>query len=51
MPNQHFAFWPKRVPHSLTLPETTLCYNLEVTATRYPNKMAVAYYGGELYLR
>ena len=51
MLNQHFAFWPKRVPHSLTLPETTLCYNLEVTATRYPDKMAVAYYGGELTYR
>ena len=48
MPNQHFAFWPKRVPRSLTLPDTTLSYNLEVSATRYPQKMAVAYYGREL---
>lgn len=48
MQTQHFAFWPKRVPRSLTLPDTTLSYNLEVTATRYPHKMAVAYYGGEL---
>ena len=48
MPNQHFAFWPKRVPRSLTLPDTILSYNLEVAATRYPHKLAVAYYGGEL---
>jgi fatty-acyl-CoA synthase len=45
MVTQHFAFWPKRVPHSLTIPETTLCYNLEVSATRYPNKTAIVYYG------
>jgi fatty-acyl-CoA synthase len=49
--DQHFAFWPERVPHSLTLPETTLCYNLEVSATRYPDKTAIAYYGGELTYR
>ena len=51
MSDQHFAFWPERVPHSLTLPETTLSYNLEVTATRYPDKTAIAYYGGELTYR
>jgi fatty-acyl-CoA synthase len=49
--DQHFAFWPERVPHSLTLPETTLSYNLEVSATRYPDKTAIAYYGGELTYR
>jgi fatty-acyl-CoA synthase len=48
---QHFAFWPQRVPHSLTVPETTLGYNLEVSATRYPDKTAIAYYGGELTYR
>jgi fatty-acyl-CoA synthase len=51
MVNQHFAFWPKRVPRSLTLPETTLCYNLEVSATRYANKTSVAFYGRELTYR
>src|SRR5215472_17325174 len=51
MLDQHFAFWPQRVPHSLTLPETTLCYNLEVSATRYPDKTAIAYYGRELTYR
>jgi fatty-acyl-CoA synthase len=33
------------------LPETTLCYNLEASATRYPDKTAIAYYGGELTYR
>ena len=51
MLDQHFAFWPKRVPRSLTLPETTLCYNLEVSAMRYPNKTAVVFYGRELTYR
>jgi fatty-acyl-CoA synthase len=48
---QHFAYWPKRVPHSLTIPETTLCYNLDVSATRYPNKTAIVYYGREITYR
>jgi fatty-acyl-CoA synthase len=45
MLTQHFAYWPKRVPHSVTIPETTLCYNLEVSAARYPRKTAIVYYG------
>jgi fatty-acyl-CoA synthase len=48
MLTRHFEFWPKRVPHSLTIPETTLSYNLEVSATRYPRKSAIVYYGREL---
>ena len=51
MVTQHFAYWPKRVPHSLTIPETTLYYNLEVSATRYPNKTAIVYYGREMTYR
>jgi fatty-acyl-CoA synthase len=30
------------------LPETSLCYNLEVAATRYARKTAIFYYGGKL---
>lgn len=45
MLEQHFAFWPNHAPHSLTLPDTTLYYNLEVAATRYPHKTAIVYYG------
>jgi fatty-acyl-CoA synthase len=51
MLTQHFAFWPKRVPHSLTIPETTLCYNLDVSSTRYPHKTAIVYYGREIAYR
>jgi fatty-acyl-CoA synthase len=48
---RYFAFWPKRLPHSLTLPETSVYYNLEVSATRYPEKTAVIYYGAEMAYR
>jgi fatty-acyl-CoA synthase len=51
MLTQHFAYWPKRVPHSLTIPETTLCYNLDVSAARYPHKTAIVYYGREITYR
>ena len=51
MTDRHFAFWPKRVPHSLTLPETNVYYNLEVSATRYPEKTAMVYYGSEISYR
>lgn len=51
MLTRHFEYWPKRAPHSLTIPETTLCYNLDVSATRYPNKTAIVYYGREITYR
>jgi fatty-acyl-CoA synthase len=44
----HYRFWPKGVPHHMALPETTLVYNLDVSAARYPDKTAVSYYGSRL---
>jgi fatty-acyl-CoA synthase len=38
--------WPPGVPHHLELPQTSLYYNLEVAAMRYPNRIAIYYYGG-----
>jgi fatty-acyl-CoA synthase len=40
--------WPARVPHSLPIPETSLHYNLEVSASRYPSRPAILYYGTEI---
>jgi fatty-acyl-CoA synthase len=37
-------FWPPGMPHEMPLPETSLWYNLEVTATRYPDRPAVVFY-------
>ncbi|HYS11772.1 MAG TPA: long-chain fatty acid--CoA ligase [Burkholderiaceae bacterium] len=44
----HWKFWPLRLPKSITLPETTLVFNLDVTATRYPNKDAIRFFGAGL---
>ena len=48
---RHFRFWPERMPHALTYPETSLYYNLEVTATRFPEKAATIFYGSALSYR
>jgi fatty-acyl-CoA synthase len=43
--DRHFAHWPPGVPKSLSIPRTSLYYNLEVSARRYPDKAAIVYYG------
>jgi fatty-acyl-CoA synthase len=44
----HAAVWPKRLPRRLVVPETTLWFNLEVSATRYPDKAAYLFFGQPL---
>ncbi|MGJ7918581.1 long-chain fatty acid--CoA ligase [Massilia sp. LXY-6] len=44
MSERHFAFWPTGLPRHLSVPQTNLFYNLEVSATRYPDKPAVIFY-------
>jgi fatty-acyl-CoA synthase len=44
----HYSFWPARVPHSLSLPETTLWDNLDISARRFPNKDALIFLGTRL---
>lgn len=46
--DRHFAHWPPGVPKSLSIPRTSIYYNLEVSARRYPDKAAIAYYGATL---
>ena len=41
----HYKFWPKRLPHAITLPDTSLWDNLETSARRYPNKAALVFFG------
>jgi fatty-acyl-CoA synthase len=48
MSDRHFAFWPPKVPREITLPETSLWYNLEVSATRYPHKACTVFYDSVL---
>jgi fatty-acyl-CoA synthase len=44
----HHAHWPARLPRALELPDTTLWFNPEVAATRYPDKPAYLYLGRAL---
>jgi fatty-acyl-CoA synthase len=41
----HFKVWPKRLPRELAIPATTLWFNLEVSARRYPDKAAYVFFG------
>ncbi len=44
----HEKFWPLRLPTRITTPETTLVFNLDVTAARYPHKDAIRFFGAAL---
>jgi fatty-acyl-CoA synthase len=41
----HYKFWPKRLPHSITVPATSLWHNLATAAARYPDKAALVFFG------
>ena len=41
----HHRFWPARVPHAISLPNTSLWDNLETSARRYPYKTALIFLG------
>src|SRR5262247_1805476 len=44
-------FFPRRLPFHLTVPETSLWYNLEVSATRFPGHPALAFGGAATHYR
>lgn len=44
MSDRHFKVWPKKLPKLLTLPETSLYANVEISAKRYPNKPFILFY-------
>lgn len=44
MSDRHFAHWPPGLPKHLTLPETSLFHNAEVSAQRFPNKPFIVFY-------
>ena len=46
--DRHYKVWPDMAPHTLTLPETSLYTNLEISALRYPRKTAINYYDSEI---
>lgn len=45
MSDRHFAHWPPRLPRCIAPPRTSLWFNLECSAMRFPDKTAVNYYG------
>ncbi|MFZ4287332.1 long-chain fatty acid--CoA ligase [Variovorax sp. HJSM1_2] len=44
-PRAHFRFWPRRLPHQITVPATSLWDNLATSARRYPHKAALVFFG------
>jgi fatty-acyl-CoA synthase len=44
MSDRHFAFWPQGHPRSMSIPATSLFYNAEVSAARYPDKPYLVFY-------
>jgi fatty-acyl-CoA synthase len=45
---RHYEHWPPALPKTLSLPRTSLYFNLQVSARRYPDKAAIHYYGADL---
>ena len=44
----NLAHWPQGLPRTTQLPQTSLYFNLEVSATRYPDKPAIHFYGSTI---
>ena len=51
MNGRHFKYWPEHLPRTLRVPATPLWYNLEVSASRYPEKDAIVFYDRRLSYR
>jgi fatty-acyl-CoA synthase len=49
--DRHYPHWPPGVPKTLSVPRTSIYYNLEVSAARYPDRLAIVYYGSTLTYR
>src|SRR3954453_13160049 len=47
-PKDYSNVWPRHMPQSLTIPATTLWYNVEVSAQRFPEKSATVFYESRL---
>jgi fatty-acyl-CoA synthase len=44
----HWAHWPARLPRQVAVPDSTLWFNLEVAARRYPARPAYRFFGRAL---
>jgi fatty-acyl-CoA synthase len=43
-----YKIWPREMPRSLSVPRTTLWFNVEVSATRSPERAAAIFYDSRL---
>ena len=48
MKPEDYKIWPRRFPKHLSVPRTTLWFNLEAAATRYPDKPITIFYDSRL---
>ncbi len=48
MNSHHLDVWPKGLPQHLHIPQTNLFFNVEVAATRFPDKPFLIFYDGTL---
>ncbi len=44
MQQAHHRYWPKGLPLAISQPQSSLYFNLEASATRYPAKPAIVFY-------
>ena len=51
MDRPHYKFWPQRLPHSITVPATSLWHNLATSAARFPDKAALVFFGSVITYR
>ncbi len=45
---RHLRFWPKHLPRHLTVPATSIGFNLDVATSRYPDKAALVFYDNQI---
>lgn len=48
---RHYGVWPEDLPKTMTLPQTSVFTNLEISALRYPDHTALIYYDSKLNFR
>jgi fatty-acyl-CoA synthase len=51
MNKEHFPHWPAGLPLTLTTPQTTLVANLDISALRYPEKIALVFFDKKITYR
>ncbi|WP_323750279.1 long-chain fatty acid--CoA ligase [Marinobacter sp.] len=48
---RHYDVWPKELPKTMTLPNTSVFTNLEISALRYPDHTAIIFYDAHITYR